>query len=188
MGNVLTPNFRASYPKVFKAELNSLSGKQEYSVVALFKKGEDLSPLKKAAEALLVEKLGADKAKWPKNLRIPFRDQADKMKDGQLPAGHEEGAIFMNLKSQQKPGVVNQNVEAIIDETEFYAGCVCRATVRAYYYDQKGNRGIAFGLQNLQKVADGEPLGASRVSATNEFAPVETADAEGDSDSGSMWS
>ena len=187
MSNVMTPNFRASYPKLFKAEVNKLSGKQEYSVVALFKKGEDLSALKKAAEACIIEKLGADKSKWPKNLRSPFRDQADKMKDGEMPEGHEEGAIFMNLKTQQKPGVVDQNVQPMLDESELYAGCVCRATVRPYYYDQAGNRGVAFGLQNVQKVADGEPLGGSRASATAEFAPVEGVEEAG-SGSGDMWS
>jgi len=178
--NVMTPKFRVSYPKVFKAEVNDLSGKMEFSIVALFKKGEDLANLKKAAEELLVEKLGADKTKWPKGLKSPFRDQADKEKDGNLPPGHDAGAIFMNLKSQQKPGVVDQDVQAIIDESEFYAGCYAQATVRPYYYDQKGNKGVAFGLQNIQKLSDGEPLGGGRVSASNEFAPVANAESNDD--------
>ena len=54
MANVITPEFRASYPKLFKAEVNQMSGKAEYSVVALFKKGEDLTALKKAAEQALI--------------------------------------------------------------------------------------------------------------------------------------
>lgn len=174
MANIMTPNFRASYPHLFKAKKNDLSGKDEYSVVALFKKGENLSALKKAAEDLLIEKLGPDKAKWPKNLKSPFRDQADREKDGTLPAGYDAGAIFLNLKSTNRPGVVNQDVQPVIDESEIYAGCVCRATVRPYYYDQKGNKGVAFGLQNLQKVADGEPIGGGRADPTAEFAPVET--------------
>lgn len=172
--NVMTPTFRASYPKLFKPELNDLNGKMEYSVVALFKKGEDLSKLKKAAEECLIEKLGADKTKWPKSLKSPFRDQSEREKEGKLPDGHVAGAIFLTLKSTYKPGVVNQNVEAIIDESEMYAGCNCRATVRPYYYDQKGNKGVAFGLQNLQKVSDGDPLGGSKAHASDEFAPLET--------------
>jgi len=181
--NVHTPKFRVSYPKVFKPELNKLSGKTEYSVVALFKKGQDLSVLKKAAEEVLIEKLGADKTKWPKNLKSPFRDQTDREKDGVLPAGHEAGAIFMNIKSQQKPGVVNEDVQPIMDEADFYAGCYAHATTRPYYYDQAGNRGIAFGLQNIQKLSDGEPLGGGRTSATSEFTPVENTSTEAD-----MWS
>lgn len=179
--NVMTPPFAASYPKLHKAEVNKLSGKSEYSVVALFKKGADLGALKKAAEDCLVAALGADKTKWPKKLKSPFRDQSEKEKDGQLPPGHEEGAIFMNLKSLQRPGVVNRDVEPIIDENELYAGSICKATVRPYYYDQAGNRGVAFGLQNIQKIGEGTPLGGARASAESEFAPVESGDDSSDS-------
>lgn len=174
----MTPEFRASYPKVFKPELNELNKKMEYSVIALFKKGEDLSALKKAAEEVLVENLGADKTKWPKKLKNPFRDQEEKEKDGVMPVGHEKGAIFLTLKSQQKPGVVDANVQPIIDEAEFYAGCYARATVRAGFYDKAGNVGVAFYLQNVQKVKDGEPL-SGRAQATSEFAPVEGASTGG---------
>lgn len=165
--NIMTPEFRVSYPSVFRAKKNELSGKEEYSIVALFKKGEDLSALKAAANKAIEAKWGSDKSKWPKNLRSPFRDQGEK--DGPQ---YEEGAIFMNLKSAQKPGLVDAKVQDIIDETEFYSGCYARATVRAYVYDQAGNRGVSFGLQNIQKLRDGEPLGGSRVKASSEFAPV----------------
>ncbi len=184
--NIMTPEFRASYPKLFKAEKNQLSGKEEFSVVALFKKGQDLSALKKAAEDCLIEKLGPDKTKWPKKLKSPFRDQSEREKDGEMPAGHEPGAIFMNLKSTYKPGVVDQNVQPIIDDSEVYAGCYLRATVRPYYYDQAGNKGVAFGLQNVQKVRDGEPLGGGRTRPENEFAAVETV-SSGASDDDSIW-
>lgn len=171
MANIKTPVFVSSYPKLFKPELNKLNNKNEYSVVALFKKGEDLSNLKKAAEEVLIENLGADKTKWPKNLKSPFRDQADKEKEGVMPAGHEKGAVFLTLKTTQKPGVVDSNVQPIIDEAEFYAGCHAIASVRAGYYDHAGNKGVAFYLQNIQKVKDGEPL-SGRAKAETEFAPV----------------
>ena len=172
--NLMTPEFRVSYPAVFRAKKNDLNGKDEYNVVALFKKGEDLSKLKAAAEKAICDKWGSDKAKWPKNLRSPFRDQGEK--EG---AGYEEGAVFMNLKSNQKPGLVNAQVEDIIDESEFYSGCYARATVSCYAYDQAGNRGVSFGLQNIQKLRDGDPLGGSRPKAQNEFAPVESGGSSG---------
>lgn len=150
-----------------------MSQKMEYSVVAVFKKGEDLTKLKNAVTEILTEKLGPDKTKWPKNLKSPFRDQGEREKDGVLPNGYEHGAIFMTLKSSQKPGVVDANVQPIIDEAEFYAGCYAHATIRPYYYDSKGNKGVAFGLQNIQKLSDGEPL-SGRANATSEFAPVAT--------------
>jgi hypothetical protein len=178
MANVMTPPFRVSYPAVFQAKKNDLNDKMEYSVVALFKKGEDLSKLKKAVQECIEAKLGTDKNKWPKNLRSPFRDQAERKKttdDGKeiLPDGYEEGAIFISMKSSQRPGVVDQNVQPIIDESMFYAGCFAHATVNPYYYDNKGNRGVAFGLQNIQKLRDGDPL-SGRTKAETDFAPVQT--------------
>lgn len=177
--NVMTPVFRVSYPNLLKPKLNDLSKKMQYSVVALFKKGEDLSKLRAAAQAAIVAKWGADKNKWPDKLRSPFRDQAERAKKDpetgkrSLPQGYEEGAIFLTLNSDQRPGLVNQKLEDIIDESDFYAGCYARATVRAFAYDQKGNRGVSFGLQNVQKFADGESL-SGRTKAQDDFAPVET--------------
>lgn len=171
-----TPKFRVSYPKVFKPEINKLSKQPEYSLVALFPKGADLSKLKAAAKEAIIKKWGADPNKWPDNLRTPFRDQkerAKKLDDGRrvLPDGYEEGAIYINLKSKQKPGVVDQNVQPILDETEFYAGCYAVASLNAYAYDQAGNRGVAFGLNNIQKVADGDPF-SGRPKPEDDFAPI----------------
>jgi len=172
-----TPRFRGSYINVFKARKNDLNGKDEYSLVALFPKGADLSALKKAAEAAIIAKLGADKTKWPKGMRNPIRDQAEREKDGKLPDGHEAGAFFINLKSTERPGVVDANVQDIMEERDVYSGAWYIANVRPYYYDQKGNKGVSFGLLNLQKVADGDPLGG-RVRPTDAFKAVEGAAAE----------
>lgn len=170
---VKTPRFRVSFPKVFKAKVNKLSGKAEFSVVALFPKGADLSALEKAAEAVKEERWGKDKAKWPKNLKSPFRDQGEKVReDGSLPQGHEKGAIFMSFKSKDKPGVVDQNVQPIMEENVFYPGCWAIASVNAYAYDHAGNRGVSFGLNNVQKVGDGESF-SGKPSAESDFSPVE---------------
>ncbi len=175
MATVNTPIFRVSYPNVFQAKRNALNEKDEFSIVCLFPKGADISGLKAAAQEAIVKKWGADKTKWPAQIRTPFRDQGERAKDVDgkriLPAGHEEGAIFLNLKSSNRPGVVDQNVQDIIDESQFYAGCYARASVNAYAYDMIGNRGVAFGLGNIQKVKDGDPLG-NRARPEQEFAPI----------------
>lgn len=182
--NVMTPEFRVSYPYVFKPQqpMKGSEGKDpKYSVVMLFKKGEDLSKLKAAAQAAAVEKWGADQAKWPKNLRVPFRDQGEKESEG-----YEEGAVFVTATSKAKPGLVDANLNHIIDESEFYAGCYARATVRAFAYDNAGNRGISFGLQNVQKLRDGESL-SGRVKAEDEFQPIASADAPAAPAAGSIF-
>ncbi len=171
MENLLTPKFRVSYAKVFRPEKNNLSGEMEYSLVAVFPKGSDLTVLTAAVKAAAEEKFGADKTKWPKLLRSPIRKNEEKEKEGKLPDGYEAGGFFIGLKSKQRPGLVDANLQAMIDETGFYSGCFARAQVRPYGYDQKGNKGVAFGLQNLQKMGDGDPL-SGRQRAEDAFEPV----------------
>ena len=185
-----TPKFRIDWPKIFQPEKNDLNGKMEYSCVALFPLGADLSELKAAAEAAAIKKFGPDKSTWPDNIRNPFKDQGEKRvkdqatgrpkvgADGQpiLPDGYVAGAMMLNFKSEQRPGVVDANVQTIMDPSEIYRGCYCVAQVNAFAYDQKGNRGISFGLNNLQKVGDGDSLGG-RMKPEDAFAPVAAAGA-----------
>ena len=176
MSTTKTPEFRVSYPNVFKPKKNDLNGKDEYSLVALFKKGENLEGLKKTAMDAIVKKWGSDKSKWPTNLRTPFRDQNERMKEGKLPDGYEAGAIFINLRATQRPGLVeinpgNNALEDITDTSKFYAGCFAKATVSCYAYDNKGNRGVAFGLSNILKTRDGDNL-TGRTNAYDDFADV----------------
>lgn len=171
MENVLTPQFRVSYAKVFRPEKNSLNDKMEYSLVAIFPPKADLTTLTKSITDAATEEWGADKAKWPKNLRNPIRKNEEREKDGKLPDGYEPGGHFITLKSTQRPGLVDANLQAIIDETQFYSGCFARAQVRPFAYLQKGNAGVSFGLQNLQKMADGDPL-SGRQKAEDAFEAV----------------
>ncbi len=170
--NYVTPVFTASYPNLFTARYNELAKRDEFSVVALFKTGEDLSGMKAAAEAALEKKFGSARAKWPRNLRTPFRDQAEKAKDGVLPPGHVPGAVWVNFRTTQKPGIVDQDRQPILDPHKIYGGCKMRVTYRAYGYSQGGNQGVNFGLVNVQFVGDGEPFGTPRVAAEDEFTAV----------------
>jgi hypothetical protein len=169
---IITPEFRVSFPNVFKPQMpmNGAAGDPKYGLSMLFKKGEDLSALKALANEACVEKFGADKTKWPKNLRNPFRDQGEKDLDG-----YEEGAIFCTATGRLKPGLVNARNDDIIGEDEFYPGCYARAQITAFAYDTTGNRGVAFGLHNIQKLRDGEALGG-RQSASAVFGAVDTPD------------
>lgn len=161
---VITPEFRVSFPNVFRpAKSMQPNSEPKYGLAMLFPKGADLSALKKAAAEAVKEKWGDAP---PKNLRSPFRDQGEKEFEG-----YEEGAIFISATSKQKPGLVDGGNQDIIDESEFYAGCYARASVRAFAYDQSGNRGVAFGLQNVQKLRDGDPLGG-RSKPQDDFEPV----------------
>jgi hypothetical protein len=181
MSNVLTPKFRASYAYVFVAQpvtnpdgtpkLKDGVQVREFCITALFPLGEDMSALKAAAAAAVKERWGDNP---PAKLRSPFRTEKE---DGSLPDGLEAGAFYMKFKTTQKPGLVDARNQDIIDPVEFYSGCYARASVRPYAYGGPGTKfpaGVSFGLQNLQKLADGEPLGGVRVKASDEFEAVAT--------------
>jgi hypothetical protein len=170
MKSIVTPEFRVSYPNLVTPRAPLSGGEPKYSLVAWFSKSTDISALRELAAAAVAEKW-PDPAKRPKNLRSPFRDGDTELdKDGKPKA---PGCTFVALSSKVKPQVVDQKVQPIIDvEAELYPGSYARASVVAYAYDSAGNRGVAFGLRNVQKLRDGEPLGG-RSKPEDDFGPVE---------------
>jgi hypothetical protein len=166
---LVTPEFRVSYPRVFKPERNDLNGQDEYSLVALFAPGADLSPLKAAVKQAAVNKWGDS---LPTNIRIPLRDGDEKIKDGAYPAGFEKGTVFVTMKCRKAPGVVDPQVQPILDDADFYGGCYARASVHVQAYDQKGNKGVSIYLNHVQKMRDGEAFGKGRVSPQQAFEAV----------------
>lgn len=173
-----TPEFRASFPAVFKAKAFE-DQEAKFSVTMLFPKNADLKEtLRRAAFNATVEKWGPDKTKWPKNLRSPFRDGDDK----DNLKGYR-GCIYVTATSKHQPGVIDRQKNEILAEADFYAGCYARATVIAFAYDVKGNKGIGFSLQNVQKLRDGEKF-SGRKDAVDDFDDVEdTSDDEHSYDS-----
>jgi len=156
---VHTPPFRVSFPHVFVAQKASASADAEpkYSCLMIFEKGTDISALVNAAKEVVIAKYGADLSKLPAKFKWPFRKGEEKVgMDGFTP-----GSIFFTASTKQPPGVIDQNKVPILKAEEFYAGCYAHATVHAYCYDNKGV-GVSFGLDNLQKLRDGVPLGRTR--------------------------
>lgn len=180
----ITPVFRASFPNIFTAK-SYKDQKAKFSITQLYPKSTDLSPLKQAAHWACVETWGEDKSKWPKKLRSPFRDGDEKEDlDGY------KGMIFVNASSLKAPGVVDAQLQPFLNEADFYAGCYARAELIAFTYNESGNVGVSFSLQNVQKVKDGEAFGGRR-RAEDVFEAVETVEEDGlkanDDDSFSGW-
>ena len=176
----MTPKFRVSFPQLFEPSAMDENSKPKYGVTMLFPKDVSLAKLKKAHDKALeegIEKLW--KGKKPKNLRSPFRD-GDEEEDYCDKDGYADH-IFVRASSLQKPGVIDADKDKISDPAEVYAGCYARATVVAYAYDVAGNRGVAFGLQNVQKLKDGEAF-SGRMKAEDEFDEWEDEDLDDDYD------
>lgn len=179
-----SPKFRASFPWLFEPQppMEGSVGEPKYSVVMLFDKAAQATPefkaMKKLAEAALKDKWGD---KPPSNLRNPFRSGTEKPEM----EGYGEGVIFVSASSKMQPGVVDGALRPImsrnIEPAGFYAGCYARATVVAYAYDKAGNKGVAFGLNNVQKLGDGEAF-SGMVRAEDDFGAVEDVFGGGDGD------
>jgi hypothetical protein len=165
-GNIITPKCRMSFPVLFDPQTppNQPTGKKRYSVALLIPSGCDLTLLKEAAKAAAKEQWGE---KVPQNVKNPLLDAGKYTYNG-----YEEGMTLLRPTTLNKPGIVNAKGENVTDESEVYPGRWCVASLRAYAYDVSGNRGISFGLQNIQLLDHDEPLGG-RARAEDEFAPVE---------------
>lgn len=153
---VITGKVRFSYANVWEAK--SINGSDPKYSVSLIIPKSDKATLKKINTAIEeakkegVAKLGG---KIPANLKTPLRD-------GDIDRPEDEAyanSYFINANSNTKPGIVDKDVQPILDQSEFYSGCYGRASIIFYAYNANGNKGIACGLQNLQKIEDGEPLG-----------------------------
>lgn len=175
---IMTPKFRLNWPYLLKPYTNPRQPDKEpqYRCTMLFAKDEDLSGLKKAVKAAATEAWGPDKTKWPKIKSTPFKDQGSatfQRDDGQhvLREGYEKGAIMIEAKSKQPPGVIDQQKNHILDESEIYSGCYCRAIVVIKAYNFQGNCGITCYLQHIQKMADGDSL-SGRTKPEDEFSAI----------------
>lgn len=153
---VITGKVRFSYAHVFKPAAIVEGADPKYSVAILIKK-TDKETLKKIKDAVEAAKQAAAPmwgGKIPANLKLPLRDGDEDRSD----QPEYEGCYFLNASSNQKPGIIDADKCEIMDQSEFYSGCYGRASLNFFAFNQAGNRGIAVGLNNLQKLADGEPL------------------------------
>ena len=80
-----------------------------------------------------------------------------------------------DANSTTPPQVVGTDLQPILDANEVYSGCYARVSISFYAFNTNGNRGIACGLGNIQKLRDGEPLGGNRISAEADFGGLTTA-------------
>ena len=159
---VVTGKCVFSYLTVNEPKTPLGGGTPKYSVSLIIPKSDTVTVerIRKAIRAAYEEglsKLKGNSKTVPalEDLKIPLRD-GDKER-----AGDEayKNSWFINANSSTKPGVVDADLNPILDSSELYSGIIGKASIGFYAYNTNGNRGIACGLNNLQKLADGTPLG-----------------------------
>ena len=150
------------------------NGPERYSVSVLIPKSdtETVKAINEAIDAAIEEGVAKFGGKKPNKaaIKLPLRD-GDTEREDEAYAGH----WFINANSKTAPQIVDKAVKPILDRDEVYSGCYARVSLNFYAFNSNGNKGIACGLGNIQKIRDGESLGG-RSSATDDFSIEEDDD------------
>lgn len=165
---VITGKVRLSYVHAFTPTSmgDDPAARKKYSVSLIIPKS-DIKTLTKINAAIAAAKEQGKSTKFggtiPKGLKLPLRDGDDERDDEAY-----ENAYFINASGYTKPEIIGPDKQEIIDPEELYSGCYAKVSINFYAYNAQGNKGIAAGLNNIMKVADGEMLGG-KVSAETDF-------------------
>jgi hypothetical protein len=161
----VTGKVRFSFAHVFEPA-ETLNGTMKYSSMILIPKSDKdtITRFNKAFEECKAANANYFGGTVPKVLKGGLRDGATEREDD-LYADY----YFINASGNEKPGVVDADLNPIIDPSEFYSGCYGRASITFYPYDVSGSKGIAAGLNNVQKLEDGEKFNGA-TSAAADFA------------------
>lgn len=165
-GNIITPKGRLSFCAQLLAPKADKKGKLKFGTSLLIPPTANIDLLIEAAKKCATEKFGAE---LPKKLKSPFLKAEDYDYEG-----YEPGWILLRPTAIQKPGIVDANGSNVDEESQIYPGRWASLSLRPFAYDTDGNRGVSFGLQNVQ-LLDNDTNIAGRVSAEDEFEPVEAA-------------
>lgn len=172
---VVTGKVRLSYVHLLEPyAFDSNPDKEQYSCSILIDKSDKATVAK--VQAAINAAIEAGKvSKW--NNKVPAK-MWNPLRDGDIEKPDEEvyaGKFYLNAKSNQKPGLVDRDLNRIIDPDEIYSGMYARVSLSFYPFDVSGNRGVGVGLNNVQKVGDGERLGG-RSNAEDDFDEYEADD------------
>lgn len=148
------------FPVLYEPKPSKTLGKDgkpklKYSATLVFLDDDQLAKAKKAYIAAVYEKFGEDKGKellQKKRLKSPFLTDGERW-------DFPEGKTHIRVSSVKRPGIVADfrdpatgKPAKITDPERMYGGVLVRATLRLFWYDNEGNKGFSFGLNNIQRV------------------------------------
>ena len=175
------PGTRWSYANVWEAKSIN-GGTPKFSVSLIIPKSDTktIAKIKAAIEAAYHE--GESKLKGNGKSVPPLATIKTPLRDGEVERPDDDayaGAYFINANATTAPGIVDADRNPIMTRSEVYSGVYGRASISFYAFNSNGNKGIACGLNNLQKIKDGAPLGG-KANAEDDFNDDFTTDADED--------
>ena len=162
---------RWSYANVWKPKSIN-GGAPKYSVSLIIPKSDTktVTAVTNAIQAAYNE--GQSKLKGNSKSVPALSAIKNPLRDGDAERPDDEAykdSYFINANSATAPGIVDAARQPILERSEVYSGVYGRASINFYAFNSNGNKGIACGLNNLQKISDGEPLGG-KTRAEDDFA------------------
>ena len=174
---VTGPATRWSFCNVWEPKsINGSTPKYSISLIIPKTDTKTVTRIKTAIEAAYQD--GQNKLRGNGRTVPPLATIKSPLRDGDTERPDEpayKGAYFINANATTAPGIVDANCDPILQHSEVYSGVYGRASISFYAFNSNGNRGIACGLNNLQKLRDGEPLGG-KASAEADFAGLDDDD------------
>lgn len=168
-----TPVFRGSFAHLAKPNRIDEDSDPRYSILVVLDPEDDEQADYIEAIEDWVEELALDKwGEVPRRLKSPI-------KEGEELGEEFEGMVCFQAHSDRKPGIVDAELEPIDEmdqDEELYSGAWYRISIRPYAWEHKtGGKGVSFGLDNVMKVEDDEPLGGGKPKAEDDFADAKSA-------------
>ena len=165
------PETRWSYANVWEPKSVN-GGTPKYSVSLIVPKTDTktVAKLKAAIEAAYQE--GAGKLKGNGKSVPAFAAIRNPLRDGDVERPDDPAyahAYCRDASSATAPGIGAAAGRPVLNRAVGCAGVYGRASINFYAFNSNGNKGIACGLNNLQLICAGEPLG-SKASAESDFA------------------
>lgn len=165
------PDTRWSYANVWEPKAIN-GGTPKYSVSLIIPKSDTRTVAKIRAAIEAAYREGEAKLKGNGKTVPPLSALKTPLRDGDIERPDDPAyanAYFINANSATAPGIVDANCQPVLERSEVYSGVYGRASISFYAFNSNGNKGIACGLNNLQKIRDGEPLGG-KTRAEDDFA------------------
>ena len=157
---VITKEVRLSYVNLFQPRAGNEGQEPKYGCTLLIPKSD-----KETYSKLIAAQEDAIAKKWPSKrpakIATTLHDGDDvRPSDGEPFAPECRGHWVMAVSSKAKPNVVDQALQPITDPARLVSGDYARVSINSYAYEVNGKRGVSFGLNNVQLLRKGTPLGS----------------------------
>lgn len=176
MEKVITGKVRFSYVNVFEPRAQQNGGEEKYSVTLLIPKADTVTynnivnALNKTLDEAVSNVFNGVKPAAPK---FPIYDGDGVRQSGEAFGDECKGHWVISASSKERPEIVDVACNPIMSKSDFYSGCYGRASIVFFAYNTNGNKGVGCGLNNLQKLEDGQPL-SGRSTAVEDFGSMQT--------------